>query len=334
MSGRIVSFLNPQAQALHCILEEPAGGAAGAPLAAVLLCPGVKTRVAPHRLYRKLSQAFLRRGIPVMRVDFRGLGDSEGEWADERLENIYRRIELGECVDDARSALDWLESQCRIRNFIVGGLCGAAITGLHLASRDARVAGLYAIGLPAGLHGAPSGTQESMTRGMLRSKRLLYVRKLFQPASWLRLFSMRSDYRLMARLLLDALHRPSFQGSAPAPFPAAPPSAARPAADLNPDLPPAFFTMLKAGVPALLIYGETDPMQWELQEKFLQPWAEPLAPYAGLLATAVISRASHTLAEPAAVAEAVRLTGEWLDARFSETRESGRQPPRVASAAA
>ncbi len=321
MSSRIVSVLNPLGQRLHCILEEPSRGAAGAPLAAVLLCPGVKTRVGPHRLYRKLSQSFLRRGIPVMRVDFRGLGDSQGEWADERLEHIYNRIERGECAEDARSALDWLESQCGIRSFIVGGLCGAAITGLHLASQDPRVAGLYAIGLPARLHGG-AGTEERMPRGLLRSKRMLYVRKLLQPAAWLRLVSMRSDYGLMARLVIDALRRSSLESAAPMAFPAVPPPAMPPAADLNPDLPAAFFAMLKASIPALLMYGESDPMRWEFEESFLQPWSRALEPYAALYAAAVIPRASHALGDPADIAEANRITGAWLDANFAQAPQA------------
>lgn len=332
MSARVVSVRNALGQALHGVLEEPERGAQGAPLAAVLLSAGVKGRIGPHRLYRKLAPSFLRRGIPVLRLDFRGVGDSEGDWADERLEHIYNRVQHGECVDDARAGLDWLQSQCGIRDFIVGGLCGAAITGVHLASCDVRVAGVYAIGLPAKLNGAPSGEPGSMPRGMLRSKRTLYLRKLLRAESWLRFLTLRSDYRLMARLALDALRRRSFEGSPFAAPPAVPPPAAAPAADLDPNLPPAFFTMLKAAVPALLLYGETDPMRWDLEERFLQPWAGPLAQYAGLMDRAVVPGASHSLSDPADLAEAQRITGAWLDARFAQAIQAARPWPAPRSA--
>lgn len=318
MSARIVTVRNALGQALHGILEEPERGANGAALAAVLLSAGVKGRVGPHRLYRKLAPAFLRRGIPVLRLDFRGVGDSEGEWADERLEHIYNRVQHGECVDDARAGLDWLQSQCGIRDFIVGGLCGAAVTAVHLASCDVRVAGVYAIGLPAKLNGAPSAEPESMPRGLLRSKRTLYLRKLLRAESWLRFLTLRSDYRLMARLALDALRRRSFEGLPFAAAPAVPAPAAAPAADLDPNLPPALFTMLKAGVPALLMHGETDPMRWDFEEKLLQPWAGPLAQYAGLMERAIVPGASHSLSEPADVAEANRITGAWLDMHLAQ----------------
>src|SRR5436190_19229926 len=115
MSRTIVTLRNREAHALHCILEEPPPGLPRAEVAAVLLSPGVKSRVGPHGLYRKLSPSFLARGIPVLRVDFRGLGDSEGEWPDESLASIYRLAELGHCAGDVRSALDWLESRLGTR---------------------------------------------------------------------------------------------------------------------------------------------------------------------------------------------------------------------------
>lgn len=321
MNRRIATVRNSEGHALHCILEEPAGGAAGAREAAVLLCPGIKTRVAPHRLYRKLAGSFLDRGIPVMRVDFRGLGDSEGEWPLDSLEAIYRSTELGHCVDDARSALDFLERQVGIRRFIVGGLCGGAITGLHLASQDRRVVGLYGIGLPTTLHGAGRKELDEIPRGELLAKRIRYLRKALQPSSWLRLITLQSDFGLMRRILVDGTRRPRRKaGERPAlSIPGAPPPNSPPAADLNPALPGAVFAMLNAGCFALLIFGENDRQRWDFEEKFSGPWADALVPYGRLLSTAVISGANHILGDPAAVAEANRVTGDWLEAQFGAT---------------
>ena len=66
MSSRVVVLPNRSGRKLLGILDEPSE-AAGIPVAAVLLSPGVKTRVGPHRLYRKLAPAFLSRGMPVLR---------------------------------------------------------------------------------------------------------------------------------------------------------------------------------------------------------------------------------------------------------------------------
>ena len=312
MSQRIVSLRNREGHALHCMLEEPPGGLSRAQVAAVLLCPGVKTRVGPHRLYRKLSPPFLARGIPVLRVDFRGLGDSEGDWPDDSLAQMYRLMELGHCVDDARAALDWLESQLGIRNCIVGGLCGAAITALHLARDDSRLAALYAIGLPSRLNG--SAEPHRVSRGELQSHRMRYLRKLARPASWMRFLFLRSDYRLLWRSLAAKWLK---AGPALAP-------------DLNPHLPTSFLALLRSGRPALLLFGEQDGARWDFEEKFLQPWADALEPYRAQIAYSVISRANHILGDPAAIAEANRLTEAWLDAQL--TRSIGRSERGLRSA--
>lgn len=297
MSASIVSLRNPQGHALHCIFEEPLGGAAGAQVAAVLLSPGVKTRVGPHQLNRKLARTFLEHGIPVMRVDFRGLGDSEGDWPDDSLEQIYRQMELGQCVGDARAALDWLEARFGVRRFIVGGLCGAAMTALHLAREDARLWALFSIGLPARLVGPPI-----VTRAELQSHWSRYLSKLAHPAAWWRFLTLRSDYRLLWRAIGARLRN---QRSAGHPQ--------QPAADLNPHLQPAMFDLLESGRTALILFGEQDPRRWDFEEKFLEPLSASLAPYRRQITYAVIPGANHILGTPAAVAGANRLTRDWLE---------------------
>lgn len=312
MSRTIVTLRNPEDHALHCILEQPPGGSAHAPAAAVFLCPGIKTRVGPHRLYRKLSAPFLARGIPVLRVDFRGLGDSEGNWPDDSLATIYHLTELGHCVEDARSALDWLETHLGIRRCIVGGLCGAAITALDLAREDPRVAALHAVGFPSLLQS--DGDEHSMSEGELRSHRARYLRKLAQPSSWLRLLSLRSDYGLLWRTLCEEL--PTKMGYVPIS------SNTASAGDLNPDLPAGLLTLMRTGRRAFILFGEHDPMRFQFEERFLHPWSAALKPYESQICYSVVPNANHSLADPAAVGTANRLTEAWLDAQL--TRWIGR----------
>ena len=310
MKSRVVTLRNPRGHAVHCILEEPAGGASGASFAALLLCSGVKTRVAPHRLYRKLAATFVARGIPVLRVDFAGLGDSEGEWPDPSLDAIYGLTERGHCVDEVRSAFDWLEAHCGIRRFIAGGLCGAAVTALHVAPKDARLAGLYAIGLPATYLG--SGAKPALTSQELRLYRMRYLRKLVEPSSWLRFLSMKSDYRLMLRMAGEAL------GSKKAAPSAANGAAGAAPRDLNPHIPLGLFSMLAAGRPALVMFGEDDPLRYGFEERFMQAHWSTLEQHKAFFSYAVIAGANHILGEPGAVSEANRVTGLWLDALLAE----------------
>ena len=302
VSRTIVSLRNRQGDALHCTLDEPAAGVPRAAVAAVFLCPGVKTRVGPHRLYRKLAAPFLARGIPVMRVDFRGLGDSEGQWPDDSLASIYRLTELGHCVDDARSALDWIESRLGTRHCIVGGLCGGAITALHLAREDMRLAALYAIGLPVRLDGI--GEKPGISAGELQSHRARYLRKAFRASSWARLLSFRSDYRLLWQALAGKM------GFVPTAGQEAPP-------DLNPHVPDCFLQLLHTGRLALLMFGERDPRRWDFEEKFLRAASAALEPYRQQISYSIIAGANHILGDPASVLAANRLTEAWLETQLT-----------------
>lgn len=293
MSSRVVVLPNRSGRKLLGILDEPPA-TASIPVAAVLLSPGLKTRVGPHRLYRKLAPAFLSRGMPVLRLDLEGFGDSEGEPGTERTEEIYRAVALGRHVADVVCALDWLENALGTRRVIVGGLCGAAITGLHAAVRDRRIAALYAIGFPVILH----SVQSTPSRGELHSKREIYLRKLFAPAAWLRLVSLKTDFALMLRVL-RGFRAPS--GTDP---------------DLNPDVAPGLAALHAENRPALLIFGERDRLRFDYDEKFARLHAATLASYGRQLQVAIIAQTNHVLGDPAAVAEALRVTGAWLDSQF------------------
>jgi len=275
----------------------------------VLLSPGVKAGVGPHRLYRKLAPAFLAHGIAVMRVDFHGLGDSEGEWPDDRLQAIYHMTELGACVEDAGCALDWLQAHRRISKVIVGGLCGAAITGLLLAEQDRRVSAVYAVGFPTRAHCPGKPARAATPQGVLHFKRRVYLRKILQPASWLRLLSLRSDYRLMGSVLADLLKPRRARESAPSASPG-----------LNPRVLPALFASLRSKVPALLLFGEHDPLRFDFDETVARPWRQALARHPNLLDVKVIPGADHVLSDPEAVAQARLLTGQWLRAQFQAAR--------------
>lgn len=315
MSEQIVVLRNSAGHALYCMLEQPPAGAARRDVACVLLSPGVKMRVAPHRLYRKLAQEFLDRGMPVLRVDFYGLGDSEGDLAEEQLDQLYRQVQLGRHVDDARSALRWLEREHGIKRCIVGGLCGGALTGLLAAEHDEAVVALYSVGIPVVLDGSGQPESANMTQGQLREMRGGYLAKLLNPSAWLRLLTFRSDLRGILRSLFPRLgggRSGKFNAGSAVPAPSTPT-----AANLNPKYPAAFFRLLQRDRPALLMFSGADRLYFEYQEKFATPWQQALAGFASLLSVEVIPAANHVLGDPAWVTQARQLTARWLDRYFA-----------------
>ena len=82
--------------------------------------------------------------IPAFRVDLPGLGDSEGQ-----IEPDYhawaRSVREGEDAVALIQALDAIEADYGISEFIVGGLCAAAITAVFAHEVDDRIAGLLLI---------------------------------------------------------------------------------------------------------------------------------------------------------------------------------------------
>jgi uncharacterized protein len=313
---QVVTLRNSAGHALHCMWHEPPAGVAMRDTACLLLSPGVKMRVAPHRLYRKLVDVFLARGIPVLRVDFHGLGDSGGELPEVQLDQLYRQVQLGRHVDDALCAIDHVTRTHRIRKVLIGGLCGGALTGLLAAERDQRVVGLYALGIPVNLDGSGEHAATNMTQGQLGSLRRRYIAKLLNPKAWARLLSFRSDYRMIfssitARLARRRRARTQREVVADVPPPLTPP-----AANLNPGFPRAFFRTLGSGVRALLVFSGADRLHWEYKEKFEEPWAPSLARLQSLITVGVVPKANHILSDPAWIAETRQMTATWLDANF------------------
>lgn len=318
-----VTFANRRGLRLFGVLETPSGGSPG-PLVMVLLSPGVKMRVGPQALYRKLSDAILSQGVSVFRFDYHGLGDSEGTLPEEQMRDVYNHIESGRYVDDTIDAMDWLQGAHGVRRFVLAGLCGGAVTGLLAADRDSRVEGLLALGMPAVLSANAGDASRYMTAGQLQASERKYLRRLLSPQAWLRLITFRVDYRLIWRM--GALRARRALG-----LPARTASAAAPASDnANPLFPPAFFAMLSRRRPMLLVFGGADRLRWEFEEKFLARHQETLAGLPGTFEVRVVAEGNHVLTLREWQREMLDAATAWLRSHFPA--DPGHAPDRGASA--
>lgn len=121
-------------------LEIPAGHA---PLPAAVVAH-------PHPLWggsmdagvvQRISQTLAERGCAALRFNFRGVGRSQGHYAEGEGE-----------IDDLLGALDWLATQSEVdagRLAAVGYSFGAWVAG-HAAGRDERLRAYAAVALPMG----------------------------------------------------------------------------------------------------------------------------------------------------------------------------------------
>lgn len=128
-----ISFVN-QGQKLLGVVHRPDSYKSGDPLlpAVVILHGFTGTKVEPHRLFVKLAEALAAAGFLALRFDFRGSGDSEGDFEDMTF--------LGE-VSDAGRAIDYLlaaepvdPDRIGVLGLSLGGAVAAVLTG-----RDPRI---------------------------------------------------------------------------------------------------------------------------------------------------------------------------------------------------
>lgn len=307
-----VTFTNRKGLQLFGILHTPSDHSSGG-LGVVLLSPGVKMRVGPQCLYRRMTEEFLRLGLSVLRFDFHGLGDSEGTLPESQLRDVYNHIQVGRFVDDTIDAMDWMQAQLGVRRFILSGLCGGAITGLLAGERDKRVVGLLGIGITAVLAARDADASRYMTIGQLEESRGIYFRRLFNPGAWLRLLTFKADYRLIWRLIERSLRRRLHP-------PAAVPAAAPPPEDddANPLFPPAFFNMLASERPMLLVFGGSDRLQWEFDEKFVNRHRERLARLPQVHQVHIVPHANHVLSLSEWQRDMLDVSARWLRRYFPD----------------
>jgi hypothetical protein len=102
----------------------------------LVLNTGVNHRIGPHRINVKTARRLASAGIPTLRFDLSGIGDSVAA----QSRNAFR----AQAVEDMKAAIDHLEQRCGVRRVLVFGICSGATNGLALALADPRVAGLLA----------------------------------------------------------------------------------------------------------------------------------------------------------------------------------------------
>lgn len=306
MKSQAVVFPNRDGVRLFGVLDAPESPVGE--LGVLLLSPGIKMRVGPHRLYLRLVELFLGLRLPVLRFDFYGLGDSEGALTEQLMRDVYNHIEVGRFVGDTLAAMDWMERHHGIKRFILCGLCGGAVTGLLAGSRDPRVVGLLSLGITPVLASRAADPGMYMTVGQLERLQRGYLSKLTNPESWLRLLSFKSDYRLIWKSLTVRFR----------PKPAAAPPPAGSDDNASPIFPPAFMKMLSTQRPMLLIFGGSDRLAWEFDEKFVARHREALSKLPALYDVHVVKQANHVLSQEEWQKETVEVSMSWLVKRFSK----------------
>lgn len=103
-------------------------------IGALLFNAGVVPRIGPNRLNVRLARALAARGIPAMRFDISGRGDS----APARGMESYEQ----QAIADIRDAMELMTARTGVRRFAIMGICSGAENAFHAALADERVVGV------------------------------------------------------------------------------------------------------------------------------------------------------------------------------------------------
>jgi uncharacterized protein len=262
-------------------------GAADARDGVAIVVGGPQYRVGSHRQFVLLARRLAAAGIPVLRFDYRGMGDSGGD--------LRSFDDIGA---DIRAAIDTLiEHRPQVRRAILWGLCDAASAIAVYAQSDPRVAGVAILNPWV-------RTETGEARAFLRH---YYIQRLRNPDFWRKALAGRLNLRRSLGALLRFMRQVRGASAAPAPASAHP---AQPGS-----LPGRMLAGLEGfGGQVLLILSGRDLTAREFDgllqtDRGWRRWARRRG-----VERHDLPEADHTFSSEAWRTEVERLTLDWLHA--------------------
>lgn len=166
-------------------------------VAVILSNAGAVYRVGPNRMYVELARACATLGLPVLRLDIGGLGDSVRS-ADVPENHTYSP----QAVADIGAAMDALRERFGIERVILAGLCSGAHASFHAARAlcgDPRVAELMLIN-PIVFYWKPTDSLD-VSAWQVASESRRYKNTARSLTAWGRLLRGEVDVAFAARVL-------------------------------------------------------------------------------------------------------------------------------------
>ena len=147
----------------------------------VVVVGGPQYRVGSHRQFTLLARALAEQGYPVLRFDYRGMGDSAGAMRD------FEQVD-----DDLRAAVDqFFVTVPELEDVVIWGLCDGASAALFYGAQDSRVSGLVLLNPWA-------RSEQGLARTTLKH---YYAARLVDRGLWKKIATLRFDYGAAARSL-------------------------------------------------------------------------------------------------------------------------------------
>jgi exosortase A-associated hydrolase 1 len=246
----------------------------------VVIVGGPQYRAGSHRQFTLLARALAAQGFPVLRFDYRGMGDSAGAMRD------FEQVD-----DDLRAAIDqFFATVAGLEEVVIWGLCDGASAALLYAAQDRRVSGLVLLNPWA-------RSEHGLAKSTLKH---YYLARLRDPQMWKKIAQLRFDFAAAGRSLFGMIGTVLRGGQAPGTAAGG-----------------SFHVRMRHGLArfkgrALLIISGADLTAQEFIDMTAgsREWRALLA--APTVARQTLAEADHTFSRRAWRDQVAGWTGEWL----------------------
>ncbi len=256
---------------------------------------GMQNRVGPHRLYVTFARILSEKGYSVLRIDFPGIGESEGTVTETHFD--------AHNPDDTVSAIDYLKNIRKIRRIALFGLCAGARNVIKAGSFDQRVERVIMWSLPIIFipPSFPAPAPKKDPRGWMSKKgAVLTIKEKFRKSmhidAWKRYLSSGGSligiFITLRSIFWNLISNQEKWSN-----------------KRHHVFFTAFSSYIKSGRPALFLYGDKDEI---LIEEFKEKISEYSSNIKHSWVLKIIPNANHSFTSIDTTMKAISETMEWL----------------------
>jgi pimeloyl-ACP methyl ester carboxylesterase len=258
----------------------------------IFLNAGLQYRVGPHRIYVKTARRLSRIGFCVLRMDFPGIGESEGEIRDGGIHVDHFDTE------DTIKAIDFLTKEAEIERIILLGICAGARNALKTAAKDPRVDSIVSWSLPIIFESEDKLYSGSMSEIAAKHYFKGWTKKILKVSSWKKFISSDKYVYLVKNVLwaLVAKKKESY-------------------GERQREFLEAFESFISSGRKAFFVYGEREIIE---REEFMNKLEELSYRKRHACEHYIVPNGDHTFLSTEAERDVIEKTAEWLAEKYKE----------------
>jgi len=264
----------------------------GRKMGIIFLNAGLQYRVGPHRIYVKAARRFSGIGFSVLRMDFAGIGESEGEIEYGGVDIDYFDIA------DTLGAIDFLTKEEEVEKIILLGICAGARNALKAAAKDHRVDSIISWSLPF-IYGSENPVKNDSISEIAAKYYLRGVmKKALNVRAW-KSYLFSDKYLYLIKNVFWVLGRKKNKDYS----------------ERQREFFEAFETFIFSGRKALFIYGEKEIIPIEEFKIKLEEFSQGKGHACELY---IVPNGDHTFLSREAERDVIEKTAGWLAKEYNE----------------